>query len=227
MRISRACGSWCFPLRLTREQRTELSDQRMIASAIRLIVERGISATTLTDVGLKAGYSRGLAAMRFGTKGRLLSCIARHVTSNWVCRLMAAVGVKTGLAAVLAAIDAQERALIEQPAEMRAVYSVFFQSSDPSVDYRADVARSLSVQRRDLTRWFREAHDAGEISLRTAPSHIADHIHSSMLGIVYQWMMDPRLPTDELHRGLKDLLGEIFGSRAGVAKARRSNPARR
>jgi AcrR family transcriptional regulator len=207
--------------RLTRAQRTELSDQRMIASAIRLIVQHGISATTLTDVGLKAGYSRGLAAMRFGTKGRLLSCIARHVTSSWISRLMVAVGGKTGLAAVLAAIDAQERALIEQPADMRAVYAVFFQSSDPSADYRADVARSLSAQRRDLTNWFREAHDAGEIPFRTDPSRIAGHLHSSMLGIVYQWMMDPHLSTQELHRGLKDLLGETFGFRPSIVMRRR------
>jgi AcrR family transcriptional regulator len=208
--------------RLTRAQRTELSDQRMIASAIRLIVEHGISATTLTDVGLKAGYSRGLAAMRFGTKGRLLSCIARHVTSSWISRLTVAVGAKTGLAAVLAAIDAQESALIEQPAEMRAVYAVFFQSSDPSADFRADVARSLAAQRSDLRKWFQEAREAGEISLLTDPSRIAGHIHSSMLGIVYQWMMDPNLSTQELHRGLKDLLGETFGLRSGnVARRRR------
>lgn len=210
--------------RLTRTQRSELSDQRMIASAIRLIVEHGISATTLTDVGLKAGYSRGLAAMRFGTKGRLLVCIARHVTSSWISRLMVAVGGKTGLAAVLAAIDAQERALIEQPAEMRAVYAVFFQSSDPSADYRADVARSLSAQRRDLTKWFREARDAGEIPLLTDPSRIAGHIHSSMLGIIYQWMMDPHLSTHELHRGLKELLSETFGSAPGTV-GRRRHPA--
>lgn len=208
--------------RLTRTQRAELSDQRMIASAIRLIVEHGISATTLTGVGLKAGYSRGLAAMRFGTKGRLLSCIVRRVTSSWVSRLIAAVDGKTGLAAVLAAIDAQERALVEQPAEMRAVYAVFFQSSDPGADYRADVARSLAAQRSDLTRWFREARDTGEIPVLTDSSRIASHIHSSMLGIVYQWMMAPGLSTHELHRGLKELLRETIGSGRGTVARRRT-----
>src|SRR5688572_18894815 len=70
--------------RLTQEERTDLSDRRMLECAVRLIVERGISGTKLTDVGLHAGYSRGLAAMRFGTKASLLGRVARHVTANWI-----------------------------------------------------------------------------------------------------------------------------------------------
>ena len=126
--------------RLTQEERTDLSDRRMIECAVQLIVERGISGTKLTDVGVRAGYSRGLAAMRFGTKAGLLSRVARYVTSNWITHLRAAVGHKTGLIAVLAAIDAQERAIIETPAEMRALYAIFFHSSDPSAEWMTETA---------------------------------------------------------------------------------------
>jgi AcrR family transcriptional regulator len=192
--------------RLTQEERTDLSDRRMVECAVQLIVERGISGTKLTDVGLRAGYSRGLAAMRFGTKAGLLGRVARHVTSSWVAQLRAVVGQRTGLAAVLAAVDAQERALVETPAEMRALYAIFFQSSDPSAEYRVDVARSLSAQRRDLANWLREARDAGETPARLDPLRIAGQVLSSMIGIIYQWIMDPAAPVSELHRDLKELL---------------------
>jgi AcrR family transcriptional regulator len=193
--------------RLTQEERTDLSDRRMIECAVQLIVERGISGTRLTDVGLEAGYSRGLAAMRFGTKAGLLSRVARHVTANWITHLKASVGHKTGLAAVLAAIDAQERAITETPAEMRALYAIFFHSSDPSAEYRVDVARTLAAQRRDLANWLREARDEGGMQARLDPARIAAQVLNSMIGIIYQWIMDPAAPTSEMHRDLKKLLG--------------------
>lgn len=208
----------------------------MIESAMQLIVERGVSATRLTDVGLRAGYSRGLATMRFGTKAGLLSRVVRLGTSNWVARVTAAVGARTGLAAVFAAIDAQDRALTESPAEMRALYAIFFQSSDPGSDYHADVARTLAAERRDLAQWLRTARDAGEIPPGADPARVAGHVLSSMLGICYQWMVDPALPTHELHRGLKEHIAERFEFRAdqlssarnaGTGKVKRGALARR
>ena len=82
--------------RLTQEERTDLSGRRMIECAVELIVERGVTGTKLTDVGLRAGYSRGLAAMRFGTKAALLGHVVRHVTSNWIVHLRMAVGEMLG-----------------------------------------------------------------------------------------------------------------------------------
>jgi AcrR family transcriptional regulator len=199
--------------RLTQEERTDLSDRRMIECAVRLIVKRGISGTKLTDVGLEAGYSRGLAAMRFRTKAGLLSRVARYATSNWITHLRTEVGDKTGLAAVLAAINAQERVLAETPAEMRALYAIFFHSSDPSADYRVDVGRTLAAQRRDLTNWMREARDAKEIPADVDPARSATQILSAMLGIVYQWVMDPTPLVSGQHRDLKALLSERYKAR--------------
>jgi AcrR family transcriptional regulator len=199
--------------RLTQEERSDLSGRRMIECAVELIVEHGVTGTKLTDVGLRAGYSRGLAAMRFGTKAALLGRVASHVTSNWVSRLRLVVGQKTGLAAVLAAIDAQERAIVETPAEMRALYAILFQSADPSAEYRVDVARTLTAQRRDLASWLREARDAEEILSGVDPSRLAGQVLSSMIGIVYQWIMDPAASVSELHCDLKALLGERYDLR--------------
>jgi AcrR family transcriptional regulator len=213
-------------MRLTQAERTKRSDRRMIESAIQLIVENGISAMKLTDVGRKAGYSRGLATMRFGTKAGLLSRVARHVTVNWVARVTASVAGKRGIPAVLAAIDAQERAMIETPSEVRAVYVIFFQSSDPNAEYRADVARMLTAQRRDLANWFRQARNIGEISPRAHAPRIAAQVLSSMLGIVYQWIMDPDVSAHELHRGLKEVLLERVAVRTSPRTRRRGAAAR-
>ena len=198
--------------RLTQAERTELSDRRMLEAAIRLIVERGISRTKLTDVGVEAGYSRGLAAMRFGTKAGLLSRVVRFTLSNWIGQAQRTVGAKTGLAAVFAAIDAQDQWSRESSVEMRALYGVFFQSTDPGADYRANVARTLAAQRRELASWIREARDAGELATNTDPEREARQILCAMLGIVYQWMMDPSLDAHAMHSALKQDLAALYSA---------------
>jgi AcrR family transcriptional regulator len=192
----------------------------MLEAAIRLIVERGISRTKLTDVGVEAGYSRGLAAMRFGTKGGLLSRVVRFALSNWISRVQRAVGAKTGLAAVYAAIDAQDQWFQEASFEMRALYGVFFQSTDPGADYRANVARTLSAQRRDLASWIREARDAGELPASTDPEREGRQILCAMLGIVYQWIMDPSLDAHGMHSALRQDLAVLYSVRPEKAASR-------
>ena len=64
--------------RRTQAERTALSDQRMFDAAISLINERGTQKTTLKEIGELAGYSRGLANYRFGSKEGLWREMARR-----------------------------------------------------------------------------------------------------------------------------------------------------
>jgi hypothetical protein len=123
------------------------------------------------------------------------------------------VGSKTGLAAIYAAIDAQDQWFKEASIEMRALYGVFFHSTDPGADYRANVARTLSAQRRDLANWIREARDTGELPPSTHPEREAGQILSAMLGIVYQWIMDPSLDAHGMHTALKQDLAVLYSAR--------------
>ncbi len=65
--------------RLTQAERTEISDMKMLDATVDLIVSRGPSATSLKEVGLKAGYSRGLASQRFGSKDNLMAFVLRNI----------------------------------------------------------------------------------------------------------------------------------------------------
>ena len=51
---------------------------KMLDATVDLIVTRGPSATSLKEVGLKAGYSRGLASQRFGSKDKLMALFYGH-----------------------------------------------------------------------------------------------------------------------------------------------------
>ena len=92
--------------RMTQAERTALSDRRMFDAAISLINERGTQKTTLKDIGEIAGYSRGLANYRFGSKdGLMLELFARFDT-RWKEHLGSYIKKQTRIKAVLAAADA-------------------------------------------------------------------------------------------------------------------------
>ena len=69
--------------RMTQAERTALSDQRMFDAAITLISEHGTQKTTLKEIGELAGYSRGLANYRFGSKEAFLDELFRVFQMLW------------------------------------------------------------------------------------------------------------------------------------------------
>ena len=91
----------------TQAERTALSDQRMFEMAIELVNERGTAKTTLKDIGEGAGYSRGLASYRFGSKDGLWMELFARFDDIWKAHLSQYLTGKQGLAALEAAIQAQ------------------------------------------------------------------------------------------------------------------------
>src|SRR5690606_16138474 len=109
IRISPRAGN----ARLTQAERTAISDARMLDAAVRLIVERGTEKTTLKDVGELAGYSRGLAGYRFGSKEGLFSFVVHAISEEWLQELKQATAGKVGIDAIHAATDAHYHFCLE------------------------------------------------------------------------------------------------------------------
>ena len=91
-------------VRRTQAERTALSDARMFDAAMQLIVEQGTHATTLKEVGERAGYSHGLASSRFGSKDALFGQLVLHFNTSWTRELANKVGTRGGAQACLAAL---------------------------------------------------------------------------------------------------------------------------
>jgi AcrR family transcriptional regulator len=100
----------------------------MFEAAMHLIVERGTHDTTLKEIGERAGYSRGLASNRFGSKEALFNQMVRHFNKGWAKELRRFVGEKTGLAAFMAALEAVEHFLLNHTIEMQALYILWYES---------------------------------------------------------------------------------------------------
>lgn len=174
---------------LTQGERTAISDGRMLETAVQLIHERGINNTTLKDIGELAGYSRGLASSRFGSKDALVLELLDRFNHRWKENSAAAVGLRTGLDAFRAA----NRGLIEffrtEAKFIRVMYLVAYETVGTSEAMREQLAGQHEAYRHGIARWIRDGIGAGEVRKGTSPERIAVLYCSAVFGIIYQWLV--------------------------------------
>jgi AcrR family transcriptional regulator len=176
--------------RMTQAERTALSDRRMFDAAISLINERGTQKTTLKDIGEIAGYSRGLANYRFGSKdGLMLELFARFDT-RWKEHLGSYIKEQTGIKAVLAAADALRDFLKLESNYMRAMYILWYESLGHESEIRNRLADHHDVYRKDATQWIKEGIASGEIDPAIDAEQFAVQYCAFIFGVVYQWLVD-------------------------------------
>lgn len=174
--------------RLTQVERTALSDARMLEAAMQLIVERGTHNTTLKDVGVRAGYSRGLAGNRFGSKEALFNQMVRDFNVKWAIELRRFVGSNVGLAALEGALEAVEYFLLNHTIKMQAMYILWYESISSYEIVRRRLAANHLAYRRDTERWIRQGIEASTVRPSIDPACFAVEFNSFIFGIVYQWL---------------------------------------
>jgi AcrR family transcriptional regulator len=179
------------PIRMTQAERTALSDARMLNAAKELIAEHGTHNVTLREVGERAGYSRGLASNRFGSKEGLFSQLVLDFNRNWAEQVRKTVGDSTGLPAFVAALSAVEYYLLNRSAEMKTLYILWFESMSSHDEVRQRLALNHKAYRRDAERWVREGIQEGTIRDTVDPQSFAVEFASLIFGLIYQWLIDP------------------------------------
>ena len=175
----------------TQAERTALSDQRMFEVAIELVNERGTAKTTLKDNGEGAGYSRGLASYRFGSKDGLWMELFARFDDIWKAHLSQYLTGKTGLAALEAAIQAQRDIFTRESGYLRAMYILWYESLGRESDIRASLASHHVIYRRDVQQWIEQGQAVGEIRSDVDSAHFATGYCSTMFGTIYQWVVAP------------------------------------
>lgn len=94
------------PLRRTQAERRAQSEDRLLDAAAQIIAEEGYLACTLDRVGLRAGFSRGLASRKYGSKDGLIEAVIWRVSAHVHAQVDQAIaGVADPLDQVLALFD--------------------------------------------------------------------------------------------------------------------------
>ncbi len=177
--------------KMTQAERSAQSDRQMFESAIALIVERGPEKTTLTDIGIGAGYSRGLASYRFKTKDTFFTALIEHLHDTWCQELDQAIATTRGWDTVIGAVTALQRFVRKRPDLLRAMLKLYYYS----IDHQTEMTRKLddihSSQRRQAREWAQQAIERGEADPRLHLERFAEQYCALIFGSIYQWLVNP------------------------------------
>ena len=177
--------------RRTQAERTALSDSRMFDAAIELLCEGGIHRATLRAIGERAGYSRGLASARFGSKEGLFASLVSTIDAKWTADFAGQDGDRTGLEALYATLDAVRHFLGERPMYTQALYVLWYESLSAHSDVRRKLAEQQERERRSVGRWIAQGQADGSIRADIAADRFAVQFMAFVFGVIYQWHIAP------------------------------------
>lgn len=177
---------------LTQAERTAISDKAMLRAAIDLILEHGTEKTTLQAIGEKAGYSRGLATYRFGSKAGLFDEVCKSISRRWLDYLKKAVVGKVGIEAMSTALDSFFQFVSDSPRDARVLQILYCAAASPRSEYRQTSVNIHRRQQDDVADWVRAGMAAGEIRNDADPKSIAAQYIAYISGMTYLWLIDPQ-----------------------------------
>lgn len=174
---------------LTQAERSAISDRAMLDAAIELLLEHGTEKTTLAMIGEKAGYSRGLATYRFGSKAGLYDRLCKAIGRNWLEYLKRGVAGKTGIDAMCAALDAVFQWATDSPREARVLQILHCGSASPGSEFQDT---SIGIHRRqqsDVEAWIDGGKKTGQIREDVNARSVAAQYVAYTSGISYLWLI--------------------------------------
>jgi AcrR family transcriptional regulator len=206
--------------RRTQAERTALSEDRLMAAALKLVAERGYERTSLQAIGDAAGYSRGLVSHRFGSKEGLLWAMFERTFSEWRTeRLLPRVGARVGVEALHAVVAASRAALQGAPDTMRGFYAMLFESVGALEVLRPKVAEFHRRQRKGLAAWIAAGIAAGNVRADTDAVRAAELFTAMLRGAAYQWLLDPRgVDIERLHDAIDESVTRLWSSGAAARR---------
>jgi AcrR family transcriptional regulator len=204
---------------LTQAERTAISEKTMIDAAIELILEHGTEKTTLAAIGERAGYSRGLATYRFGSKAGLFDAVCKSISRRWLNYLGEGVGNLVGIDAMCAALDAFFKFLSESPDDARVLQILYCSAGSPKSEYRSTSANIHQRQLDDVANWVQAGIDKGAIRGGVDPQSVAAQYIAYITGVMYLWLINSdSIDFEKVNEDMKIHLRMSLSSTGGEEK---------
>ena len=188
---------------MTQAERTAISDRAMLDAAFELILEHGTDKTTLAAIGEKAGYSRGLATYRFGSKAGLFDEVCKSISRRWLEYLNEGVGEEYGVDAMCAALDAYFRFVSDLPREARVLQILYCAAASPKSEYQQTSVNLHQRQRDDVADWIQRGIKDGSVREDVNPESVAAQYIAYISGMTYLWLIHPT--SVDFHKANEDM----------------------
>jgi AcrR family transcriptional regulator len=207
--------------RQTQGERRAESEQRLLAAAAELIATEGFAAASLERIGAAAGYSRGLASQKFGSKdGLVTAVIAAVIDRN--AQILAARDVRgaSPLDDIIAYADVI-LLQIEADVFIRAYWVMMASAIANRLPIQAAFLVEHDKVKHRLSGLIVQGQARGEIDPAVDPDAAALSIGSTLLGIGIECLLDPGL---DIPRVRAAALATISRTLAPAAPLQKKDP---
>lgn len=179
--------------RRSQSDRRQQSEQGLLKAAAELIVEQGMASATFENIGARAGYSRGLATQKFGSKQGLIEALIARLQNRLEAQLVTHhPQAASGLDAIVAFIDIYLRTLAED-SELRAYFVLMAGAVAERSDIRNPFAAAHQDVKERLSQLFLRGQADGSVRTGFDPDTAALMIGAQLFGLSMQRLLDPDL----------------------------------
>lgn len=175
--------------RRTQSQRVEESTTRLLQAAAELIADGGYDAASAAEISRRAGYSRSMVHVRFGSKEGLVDAV---VASAFEGPLTAEIPEgATGLERVLARLDTVAALASKTPELLRTIFAIEFQAAAGGSRMGTRVARFVTHLRAETLDAVLAGQRDGSIRPDLVAEPTAHAIVAEGIGAAFMWIVDP------------------------------------
>jgi AcrR family transcriptional regulator len=175
--------------RPTQAERVDQSTHRLLEAAAQLVAEQGYHRTTAAQIAERAGYSREMVRVRFGSKAGLIADI---LASDYQHRLLSAraPSAATGLARLRASAHALKELADESSVFLRAVFVLNFEAATSIPDLQPRIAAWLREVERNFRAHVAEGIADGSIRPTVRPENKARELLALTIGSAFLFLLD-------------------------------------
>lgn len=197
-------------MRRSQAERRDESQRRLLTATADVVAADGVAAATFDAIGRAAGYSRGLATQRFGSKQGLIEALIAALHDQQDEMLLAHhLDEHRGLDALLEYVDLYLSHLGDGTGA-RAYFMLLAGAVADANEQRALFAGSHRAVQGRLAGLIRRGQAAGDIRTDLDPDTAALMVGATLLGASIQWLTDPDTDLDGIRRTSLTTLRRAF-----------------
>lgn len=186
--------------RRSQAERRDESERLLVEATLKVVAEQGVSAATFDEIGKEAGFSRGLATQKFGSKHGLIEAVISYLHRKREA-IMEAEHVErmSAMEALTNYVDGHFRAL-ETEYDSPAYFMLLASTVADAMTQRELFAASHERVRVRLRGLIARGQTKGEISRGIDSDASALTIGSLLLGASMQALVDPSTDLEPIRK---------------------------
>lgn len=172
--------------RRTQHERVAESSERLLSAAVALIAEQGFERTTAAQIGLRAGLSKDMVRLRYGSKEELLEAL---LDTEFRTRVLPDPSGPPGIGSIVDWAEDLRNQLLDDEHIVRAFFTLFFEASGPIPALRPWTVQWLNRCEHNVADAVRADQRSGVVRAEIDPDVEGQQFVACGVGLALRWLV--------------------------------------